>query len=297
MNVKALRAFCLVMRHGSLAGAAAELHLSQPAVSRLVAKLEASLRLTLFHRDRRSLRPTREGQAFYREAARILSGVERLPELAAEIAAGHSAQLRVVVMSRIALGLVAPAARAFADAYPSVALTLEMHHRRDMERWLAGRQFDLGFGPLPVADGSIEVEPLCAVPAVAVSHPGAFGGAASVGVEALAAMRLIALTPDTLLQGQIDAIFAGAGLAPEPGLRTSSSLLACTLAADGHGVTITDPFVAAALPRPADVATVAPPFRLEFGTLWPTGSTRSKPALAFRDAVAATAERLRSAQP
>ena len=102
MNIKALRAFRATVSEGSLAGAARVIHLSQPAVSRLISSLEGELRLALFHRTGRSLMPTKEALAFYREAGRILDNLDEIPKIAAEIKAGKTESLRVVAMPRIA---------------------------------------------------------------------------------------------------------------------------------------------------------------------------------------------------
>ncbi|WP_145975925.1 LysR family transcriptional regulator, partial [Ruegeria atlantica] len=66
MNIKALRAFRATLSEGTLVAASEILHLSQPAISRLISGLEAELGLTLFDRSGRNLTPTREGLAFYR---------------------------------------------------------------------------------------------------------------------------------------------------------------------------------------------------------------------------------------
>ncbi|NSX53703.1 LysR family transcriptional regulator [Sulfitobacter algicola] len=58
------------------------MNLSQPAVSRLISNLEHELGFTLFHRDRRALRPTQEGQRFFRETERILARMEQLADIA-----------------------------------------------------------------------------------------------------------------------------------------------------------------------------------------------------------------------
>ena len=70
MNIKALRAFRLVVSEGSVNAAAKALCLSQPAVSRLIALLESELKLTLFLRDGRRMVLTEQGAAFLQEAAR-----------------------------------------------------------------------------------------------------------------------------------------------------------------------------------------------------------------------------------
>ena len=286
MNVKALRAFCLVMRHGNLVGASEDMNLSQPAVSRLISGLEASLHLTLFHRDKRSLRPTYQGRAFFREASRILSGIERLPDIARDIHSGRNEHLRVVAMSRMANTVAAPAAGLFARRYPDVPLTIEMYHRRDMERWLARREFDLGLEPLPVDNPGLRVTPLCRGTAVAVIPEGwDIARQDMVTIEELASRPLIALMPDTLLQGQTDAMFANAGLQAITRMRVSSSALACSLAGEGLGYAITDPFTANLHRERVIELPVVPAFRMDFGVVWPLDTEPTPTALAFSDCV------------
>lgn len=293
MNLKALRAFCLVMRHGSLALAAENLHLSPSAVSRLVSNLESTLGLTLFTRDRRTLQPTPQGHAFYREALRILSGIESLPLVAREIEAGIDSHLRVIAMSRLAFSLIAPAAKAFREIYPEIGLTIEMHHRRDMERWLAGRQFDLGFGPLPLEDANISLAPICAARAMAVFHPDhPLAKKDEVEVSDLIGEPLISLTFDTLLQGQIEAIFSASGMVPREAMRTSSSLLACRLVAEGLGYSITDSFVAMDAGPKIRAVPIKPAFMMEFGVLRPVGHPPLKASENFEGCVRKLAARM-----
>ena len=60
MNIRQLEAFRAIMVARSTIGAAELLNLSQPAVSRLLSQLEASLKLTLFDRSSGRLVPTPE---------------------------------------------------------------------------------------------------------------------------------------------------------------------------------------------------------------------------------------------
>ncbi|QPH54621.1 LysR family transcriptional regulator [Pontivivens ytuae] len=296
MHLKSLTAFCFVLRRGSLSAAADAMNLSQPAVSRLISNLEHEVGFALFHRDKRTLRPTGEGRRFHREAERILTGIEQLGNIAKDIKQGGDARLRVVVMSRLAGGALPDAAAAFRAQMPDVDLTVETHHRRDMERWLGGRQFDVGFGPLPVAGDQLDIQPLGTLNAVSVFAPGGpFAGQKVVEPRALAEHPLIALTPDTLLQSQTEAIFAAAGIVPRTGMSTSSSQVACMLAARGLGYAITDPVTARAVPEALEVIPIAPAFPLEYGVLTPRGVTLTPAATVFRDCMAAVFDTLRVA--
>src|SRR4051812_32191167 len=58
LRLRDLRVFFAVMRSGSMAHAAAQLGVSQPAVSQVIADLEHTLGIRLFDRSRRGVEPT-----------------------------------------------------------------------------------------------------------------------------------------------------------------------------------------------------------------------------------------------
>lgn len=284
MVPKALKAFCLVVRRGSIAGAADDMNLSQPAVSRLITNLEHELGFALFHRDKRALHPTDEARRFFREAERILAGLDQLSDIASDIREGSGQQLRVVTMSRLANSVVPLATSKFHSLMPDVELTLETHHRREMERWLTGRQFDVGFGPLPIDDVKLDIRQLGRTQAVVVLPQGHFLGAKEkISVADLIEEPLIALTPDTLLQTQVNAAFTFAGVRPRVGMYTSSSLIAVNLVAQGLGYTITDYFTAVCANSPVVVRPFASELVLEFGAILPHGASTSTTAETFID--------------
>ena len=160
MNIKALQAFQAVITEGSVSGAARAMHLSQPAVSRLIAVLEAELRLTLFKREKKRLLLTEEGAAFNREAHRILAGLREIPAIADEIRSHRPKRLRMVTMPRTALSVVAPAVARFAKEYPQVKLSLDVRSHRDIESWINGREYDLSFGNVPISFRAARSTPL-----------------------------------------------------------------------------------------------------------------------------------------
>ena len=67
INLRQLEAFRAVIITGSITGAASYLHVSQPAVSRLIADLEHSIGFALFERRNRRLHVKPEGEIFYRD--------------------------------------------------------------------------------------------------------------------------------------------------------------------------------------------------------------------------------------
>ena len=73
MDLTLLRAFATVAREGNLTRAAAQLHLTQPAVSLQIKHLQETLGVTLFTRTSRGLALTRDGQTLLPHAERALA--------------------------------------------------------------------------------------------------------------------------------------------------------------------------------------------------------------------------------
>lgn len=76
LNLRHLRAFCEVAACGSVSRAAEQVHLSQPAVTQAVAKLETQLETQLFDRTHAGFRTTEPGRIFLLRAKRALGHLE-----------------------------------------------------------------------------------------------------------------------------------------------------------------------------------------------------------------------------
>ncbi|MEE9333517.1 MAG: LysR family transcriptional regulator [Granulosicoccaceae bacterium] len=278
MNIKALRAFRATVSEGSLAGAARIIHLSQPAVSRLISGLEAELHLELFNRMGRNLTPTAEALIFFREAGRILNNLDEIPKIAAEIRAGKTNSLRIVAMPRIAQSLVSPAVADFIVQYPETSISLDIRARREANKWLAGREYDIGVGALPVEHPEIETELLLRVRAQAVipkNNP--LSEKESITVDDLYGQPIIRLMHGLLLRDQLDDMFTSAGIVPNVVCEVASSQLACSLAADGAGITIADELVASQVEKNSFTLVPIEPERwMSFGLLFPKNMERSE---------------------
>lgn len=87
MFIRQLEAFRATMLAGTISGAAVLLGVSQPAVSRLIARLEKELKLTLFDRTKGRLGPTVEAQILYDQIERTFVSVEKIRAVAADIGA------------------------------------------------------------------------------------------------------------------------------------------------------------------------------------------------------------------
>ncbi len=91
-NIRHLRVLCEAARLRSVSLAAAQVHLSQPAATQAIARLEADLGVTLLARRREGLVPTPLGAVFLDRARRALSHLATGARLALRLAgSGRSA--------------------------------------------------------------------------------------------------------------------------------------------------------------------------------------------------------------
>lgn len=80
MNILYMKYAVTVARCGSITGAAEQLYMNQPNLSKAIKELEASLNITIFQRTSTGVIPTAQGQEFLDSARRILQQLDELKE-------------------------------------------------------------------------------------------------------------------------------------------------------------------------------------------------------------------------
>jgi LysR family glycine cleavage system transcriptional activator len=128
-----LRGFESAARHLSFTRAAAELFLTQSAVSRQIQALESFLGALLFERRHKALALTAAGQAYYRAVAPVLDQLREATRRARETRTGHV--LTVTTTVSFASTWLVPRLSRFRKEYPSVDVRITATHEViDMER-------------------------------------------------------------------------------------------------------------------------------------------------------------------
>lgn len=140
MELEHLRQLDAIAREGTMSAAARALHLSQPALSRSVQRLEADLGTSLFLRDGRRVELNDAGRVAVEWARQILRD-ERLMRDAIDAVARRARALRV--------GTVAPAplwrlTGLMVEAFPRETLTSEISDGATVVRNVIDGTFDLG---------------------------------------------------------------------------------------------------------------------------------------------------------
>lgn len=127
-SFQVLQCFEAAARQESYTRAARELSLTQGAVSRRIASLEAFLGVALFRRTRHGVRLTEEGAAYARRIAARLDGLER-DTLDAMARQGAGGAIRLASVPTFATRWLLPRLPAFCARHPDITIHIETRTR------------------------------------------------------------------------------------------------------------------------------------------------------------------------
>jgi DNA-binding transcriptional LysR family regulator len=119
-----LRHFALIVEHGTYREAARRAHLSQPAITQSIKRLESELGTSLLERGRTGASPTAAGAALLPHARAALEEVERGKRAALEAAGIEASEVRLVAGAAISTYLLPALVARFRKAHPSASLHL-----------------------------------------------------------------------------------------------------------------------------------------------------------------------------
>ncbi|ESZ46904.1 LysR substrate-binding domain-containing protein [Mesorhizobium sp. M0179] len=245
MNFRQVEVFRVVMTNGTTARAADVLHVSQPAVSKMIQELERSLGFDLFQRIKGRLHPTPEGQLFFREVEQAFVGLSHLRGAAARIRDYGSGELRIACLSALSTNVLPRALRAFMDRNPNIAVTFQTRMSSNVRDLVASGQFDLGIVADEIDRTGVEVSEFAQFPvAVAVPKGHPLESLDIIRPIDLAGCPFIALAPEDTTRRDAEHVLKEAGVAVRTVMETPYSTTICAMVAAGVGVGLVDPLTA-----------------------------------------------------
>ncbi|WP_068310075.1 LysR substrate-binding domain-containing protein [Polycladidibacter hongkongensis] len=125
MQHRQVEAFRYVMVAGTTKGAAEIMHISQPAISRLIADLEISLGFKLFDRTGGRLAPTSNALRFLEAVDQYYTGMDRLSNVAQQIRRERPADLKVASTPALSTYFFPQVISKFRERYEDVELVVE----------------------------------------------------------------------------------------------------------------------------------------------------------------------------
>ncbi|OOY27629.1 LysR family transcriptional regulator [Thioclava sp. L04-15] len=186
-TINELQAFAACARLGTTTRAAAELNLTQSAVSRSLGTLEERLGVALFDRVRKRLVLSPAGQVFLAQAEDILGRIDTAA-MGAMAFGGAQAVLRMAVLPSFARSWLIPRLAGFEAAQPQVSLDLSARLLPvDFER----DPFDLAIMRSKHEQVGAEIESLVAEELIVVAAPQLMAGRAALDDDAVLDLPLL----------------------------------------------------------------------------------------------------------
>ena len=273
MELRQLRYFAAVARHGHFGRAAEELYVTQSALSQQVARLEEELGLALALRTSRGVQLTPAGAELLEHAEEILGRVEHARAAIDAHAGAVRGAARLASTAHDAGGLAVGVA-AFHAARPGVRLSVRLVAAAEAVALTVNGSVDAAVvgvhGDVPQLPSGLLAETLRAEELVIAGAPGsAFAADGFVTIETLRGAPLLLPTRGTAVRAAVDGWCQRAGFSPLPVVETDDPRMLRELVGRGLGLTALPPSwlrgpgpeVAVARLAPGDGES-APPHRL-----------------------------------
>lgn len=239
MDPRSLRYFQAVAEFGSVSRASESLRISQPAVSRQIRRLEATLGRALFARHGHGVTLTDAGRTLLERSQLILRQLEQAQAEVRNGSAVMSGTITLAVPPAAGLFLIPALVKRCAAAYPNVFLKIVAGYSGYIHEWLMRGIADLAclHDPLPQRD--FKIVPLLREEVFLVGKPGTFPfRGAHVRTEQLARIALILPSRPNASRRLLDSRVSARGLSLNIKMEVDDSTIVRALLKEGVGFSL-----------------------------------------------------------
>ena len=159
-ELRHVRAFLKVAELESFTRAAAELHVSQSALTVQVKQLEEELGVLLFDRNKRGVTITAAGRDLLGPLRRLVLDTEAIIDYARDISAVRTGNISIAALPSIAADLLPRAMRTFLRTNPDVRISVHDVVADQVRELVASRAVDFGLGTPSRQDRDIRASSL-----------------------------------------------------------------------------------------------------------------------------------------
>lgn len=248
MRVGEIETFRALMSSGSARKAAALLHVTQPAVSQSLKRLESEAGFELFHRLRGRLVPTPEARALLIEVERMFVGVASIEHRLRSLKEFGLDRLHLACYPAFGLGFVPRCLKKLFDSarkggMPQVSLQV-LSSREVRDRVVSGLA-DFGLLADEVPTEGLDSSAFASFPGVVVMRKGhPLSRHRQVSPGQLAEVPFLALNPEDASRRRLESALATHGVSLSVVVHTPYAASVCEMALHGLGVGIVNPITA-----------------------------------------------------
>jgi DNA-binding transcriptional LysR family regulator len=242
MDLRQLRTFVSVAELGTVAKAAEQLHVAQPALSRQIAALEAELGVPLFDRVRGRLMLSGPGERLLVDCRSLLNYARDLREQAQAMRRPDAGVLKVAASPHFLENIFPQFLRRYEARFPEVRVQMMDHVGAASLALIERGEIHLAQGtPSMIGPGQqhIATDPLVVVEMLAAFTPSLpMGQSGSIEILELAPYPLLQTGTQYVIRRTFDAACRLAGFDPNTALESLSPHALLAMAEAGHGIAI-----------------------------------------------------------
>jgi len=239
LNFRHLHAFVTVARLNSFTRAARILHLSQPALTKQVRRLEEVLGVRLFDRDTRRVQLTRVGTDLNPVVTQLLADAEALVFNTREHAAKARGIVRVAALPSLCSSILPIALARYRERHPGVSVVLRDVVAQRVVSLVKSEEVDFGIGSAPGEDAEIRFTSLLSDRMVVAFSPRhALRQMQTVKLDQLLKFPLILMATDSSVRKLVDSAFASIGRIVTPAFEATYMSTAAGMVKARLGITI-----------------------------------------------------------
>ncbi len=146
LKLRQLALLLAIDRHRVLNRVAAEMRLSQPAITKALREVEDIFGTPLFERSSRGLKPTAAGAAVLRYAERWMSDLESTSRALAAIDAGHAGRVSVGITTQVPQALLSAALNFLLGQKPRLSVLVTEGTTDQLVGRMKARELDCAIG-------------------------------------------------------------------------------------------------------------------------------------------------------
>lgn len=279
-ELRHVEAFLAVARCGSFTRAAADLHVSQPALTVQIRQLESALGVRLFDRNNRNVALTQIGRALVAPFERVMLDIRSIVDGAHDVAARRGGVVTVACLPSIAAGLLPPAIARLRAQHRGITVRVRDGVAARVAELVKAGEADFGISSCGRVDRELAERPLFTDRLVAfVREDHELAGRRSITLRALSDHPLILTRKDSSVRELLDRTLEQARLPVRVSQEATYMTTALGMAAAGLGVAVLpDAAMHSAPPGVRRVAIRGPVLQRRIGIITRAGRSLSPAA-------------------